>query len=107
MRDLSVDYARDLRVVGICVSSVFPCCRFLRAGGFCLLLFGLVQYNDKTIQNYPFHEIFVTSQNIYLFFTITTILSINSIIVCFLFVRHSLRSQIHKEAPHTQMTLPS
>ena len=39
MRDLAVDYARDLRVVGICVSSVFMCCRFLRAWGFCLLPF--------------------------------------------------------------------
>ena len=39
MRDLAVDYARDLRVVGIYVSSVFTCCRFLRAGGFCLLPF--------------------------------------------------------------------
>ena len=44
MRDLAVDYARDLRVVGICVSSVFTCCRFLRAGGFCLLPFlGTIQ----------------------------------------------------------------
>ena len=44
MRDLAVDYARDLRVVGICVSSVFTCCRFLRAGGFCLLpFFGTIQ----------------------------------------------------------------
>ena len=74
MRDLSVDYARDLRVVGSCVSSVFACCRFLSAGVFCLLPFGLVQYNDRTIRNYPFHELFVTSQNIYLFLTITTIL---------------------------------
>ena len=39
MRDLAVDYARDLRVVGICVSSVFTCFRFLRAGGFFLLPF--------------------------------------------------------------------
>ena len=101
MRDLSVDYARDLRVVGICVSLVFACCRFLRAGGLCLLPFCLVQYNDKTIHNYPFHEIFVTSQNIYLFFTITTILSMNSIIVYFLFAAFALISVSH--AGNTQI----
>ena len=77
MRDLSVDDVRDLRVVGICVSSVFPCCRFLRAGGFLLITIFWVQYSDKKIHNYPFQKLFVTSQNIYLFCTITIILSIN------------------------------
>ena len=101
MRDLAVDYARDLRVVGICVSSIFTCCRFLRAGGFCLLPFFLVQYNDKKIHNYPFQKLFVTSQNIYLFCTITILLSINSIIVYILFAAFALITVSH--AGNTQI----
>ena len=57
MRDLAVDYARDLRVVGICVSSVFTCCRFLRAGGFCLLPFFGYNTTIKKIHNYKFQKI--------------------------------------------------
>ena len=103
MRDLAVDYARDLRGVGICVSAVVTCCRFLRVGGFCLLPFFGYNTTMKKIHNYPFQKLFVTSQNIYIyiFCTITIILSINSIIVYILFAAFALITVSH--AGNTQI----